>query len=938
MSKPVVIKILGDASSLSKALGTAEGGLKRLGGFAANVGKAALVAGAGVAGASVKMAVDFEQSMANVFTLLPGMSDAAFADMGDQVLDLSAKMGVLPSEVVPALYDAISAGVPVDNVFAFMESATELAIGGSIEMSAAVDLLTTSQNAWAASGITAAEAADLSTLAVRNGKITMEEFAGTLSMVAPISAAFGVSMEDTAIGMAALTAQGIPARVAGTQLKGMFAELGKEGTKASKVFSGLAGESFPEFIAAGGNLEGAMRILADSGDPIIDMFGSIEAGAGALALTANDMEGLAGTTASFAEGAAGASAAAFAKMEETSARSMEKLRANVAVMGVQIGEKLLPVLAAVTGFIVDNIPKWKEAFADVVGFVRTKFVPPVVEAFEVVRDRVEQAFDFIKDNVLPPVVEAFETVKGVIVGTVLPALETAFDAVKGAAVVAFDYVKDNVLPPLTAAFETVKGVVVDTVWPALVTAFDAVKGAAVTAFDYVKDNVLPPLTAAFETVKAVVVDTIIPALDTAFGVVKDAAVTAFDYIGDTVLPALETAFDVVKGTIVDTILPAFETALGAVKTAAVAVYDWVIDNWDEIKDTMAGAFDFIVTSADLLVDALEFVVDALVDIVKWIAGNEPILIGLAVTVGVGLTVAFYAWASSMVAAAVAGAALLAPFVAAAAVITLLTAAVVWAYQNVDFFRGYIDLLWSTSKTVFGWLKEKVPAAITAVINAFMKWKGDVGKVILFIKGMFFKLKDGVVDVFFEIVEFAKKMPMNLFDAIKGGASLMVSAGKSLIGGLLGGITEKFGEIISFVTEKIGWLAEKASDAKGLFDAVTNPIGFVGGLFGGGDKFDSSGAQSWSQGQANSGEKSDQELAWDAANGKQHGGPLSSGLTLVGERGPELFDIPNGMGGGSVIANQDMDGVGGGGVVVNVSTNADPWAIGAAVAWELRRAG
>ncbi len=70
----------------------------------------------------------------------------------------------------------------------------------------------------------------------------------------------------------------------------------------------------------------------------------------------------------------------------------------------------------------------------------------------------------------------------------------------------------------------------------------------------------------------------------------------------------------------------------------------------------------------------------------------------------------------------------------------------------------------------------------------------------------------------------------------------------------------------------------------------------------------------------------------------HGGPLSSGLTLVGERGPELFDIPNGMGGGSVIANQDMDGVGGGGVVVNVSTNADPWAIGAAVAWELRRAG
>ncbi|GAA0660352.1 hypothetical protein GCM10010193_09120 [Kitasatospora atroaurantiaca] len=60
-----------------------------------------------------------------------------------------------------------------------------------------------------------------------------------------------------------------------------------------------------------------------------------------------------------------------------------------------------------------------------------------------------------------------------------------------------------------------------------------------------------------------------------------------------------------------------------------------------------------------------------------------------------------------------------------------------------------------------------------------------------------------------------------------------------------------------------------------------------------------------------------------------GGP-TSGLTRVGERGPEWVNLPR----GSTVIPNHAGGVGGG-VVVNVTSQADPFAIGREVAWALR---
>ena len=935
MSKPVVIKILGDASSLSKALGKAEGGLRKLGGFAANVGKVTGAAGVAVAGASVKMAVDFESSMADVFTLLPGMSEDAFADMGDQVKDLSSKMGVLPSEVVPALYDAISAGVPTDNVFAFMETAAELAIGGSIELSAAVDLLTTSQNAWAESGLTGAEAADLATLAVRNGKLTMGEFSSTLSTVAPIAAAFGVSMEDTAIGMAALTAQGIPASVASTQLKGVFAELGKEGTKAAGVFEGLAGQSFPEFIAAGGNLEGAMQILADSGDPIIDMFGSIEAGAGALALTADDMNGLSTITASFAEGAAGASAAAYEKMASTSGAAFDKIKANVAVLGISLGEKLLPVVAMVTDYIIEKLPAWRAAFSTAVEYVSDVIVPKVVAAFEVVRAKVV-------DDILPALVVAFGVVKDAVVAvydwvvdnwdTISDIMSGAFEFIVAAGeklvavsvdivekLVAFGkWVKDN--DPVLVGLAVVLAAIAVVIGAALVVSmvtWTAATWAAVAAWWALN---APMIIAMAQFALAVIVIAAVAAavvwayqnvdfFRAAIDWMKDSAIAAFGWLKKNVPKIIENVIDAFKA------LPGLVKELpGMLKDAIVGGATWLYEAgvelfnklWDGIKFVFNLVKDFvtaipgkikdaIVWGASRLYEAGEAIFNKLWDGIKFV-------FNLIKDYVLALPGAYK------------------------------DAIVLGASSLYEAGEAIFNKLWDGIKFVFNLIKDYVLAAPgnlkdNIVAGGQRLWEAG--------KFLFNRMKGGIEFVYNLIKDYVTGLPGKIKDAVVAGAYHLYNAGSSLIGRMKDGIVGAFASVMAYVNGKIAELQGLANKAQSLFNIITNPVKFAGNVVGG--FFNDDGVKLGTPGNPMSPDQM-RVMFGDPAQPMQHGGPLSSGLTLVGERGPELFDIPNGMGGGSVIANQDMDGVGGGGVVVNVSTNADPWAIGAAVAWELRRAG
>lgn len=329
---------------------------KRGGEKLSRAARGGFIAGAALIGKGVFDFAGFDKQMREVFTLLPDISEQAMGKMTAQVKDFSAEFGVLPKETVPALYQALSAGVPADNVFTFLETSQKLAKGGVTELETAVDGLSSVVNAYGADVISAEKASDLMFTTVKLGKTTIGDLSGALFNVIPTAAGLGVKFEDISAALAAMTSQGVPTSVATTQLRQALVELGKEGTKTAKVFEERAGKSFKDFIAGGGNLQNALEILGDEAfetdKSITDLFGSVEAGNAALSLTGkgaqrffDDLQAM--------DDAAGATDKAFDKMNVGLSATIDRLKARFSVALINIGEAIAPSILVAGELVAD---------------------------------------------------------------------------------------------------------------------------------------------------------------------------------------------------------------------------------------------------------------------------------------------------------------------------------------------------------------------------------------------------------------------------------------------------------------------------------------------------------------------------------------------------------------------------------------------------------
>lgn len=292
----------------------------------------------------------FESGMREAFTLMPGISQAAMDEMSAQVLQFSRDFAVLPEEVVPSLYNALSAGVPPDNVFDFLETANKAATAGASELNTAVDGLSSVVNTYGSDVISVGEVSDQVFTAIRLGKTNFDEIAGSISNVAPVASDFGVAFGDVAASLASLTALGTPTSEATTQIRAAIAELGKDGTAAAKVFEDAAGTSFPKFIREGGNFQEALQVMSqaadDSGKSVLDMFGSIEAGSAAASLTGRAGSKILSDAMDEMAASAGATETAFETMNQGVDVSFARFQAAVAAAGIQMGERFAPAVAS----------------------------------------------------------------------------------------------------------------------------------------------------------------------------------------------------------------------------------------------------------------------------------------------------------------------------------------------------------------------------------------------------------------------------------------------------------------------------------------------------------------------------------------------------------------------------------------------------------------
>lgn len=368
----------------------------------------------------------------------------------------------------------------------------------------------------------------------------------------------------------------------------------------------------------------------------------------------------------------------------------------------------------------------------------------------------------------------------------------------------------------------------------------------------------------------------------------------------------------------------------------IDIKDWIIENWPAISAVFRKVATFIVEEVmPRVVKAIKFVAEVIGDAIAFVVEHWP-EISAVINKAKDFIVD--------------------------EVFPRIVAAVQWLQEAIQAFVDKVKEFWAawgedilaTATRVFDLIKEYIGGAldqIKAVFDIFKglftgDWAAMWDGIVDFMKGFGTRLKATFL-IAWEVFKLAFKF------AFEGAKITAIN----IFNGLKTYITDLPGNLKDLLVAGVSKLAEAGTDlATALFDAIKDKVaeipGMVGGLLkdiGGGILGGIGGALGFGGDDDPTTNAQGQNIvpigtpgSYLDANGNnvslnQHGGPLRPGLALVGERGPELLNIPNSFGGGSVTANEELGGLMGG-VTVNVSTNADPVEIGSAVAWELRKAG
>lgn len=314
--------------------------------------------------ASVAAAAQFDTSFSKLQTIADTTS-VSVEDLKSQIKELSNQTGMSASEVAEAAYSAISAGQSTGDALNFVATSAKLAKGGFTDVATATDVLTTALNAYGLASSDATHVSDVLISTQNLGKTTVDELATSMGKVIPTAAAAGVGIEDLASQYVALTKNGIATAESTTYINSMLNELTKSGTTANLAFEAAAGQSFPEYIAAGHSTAEAMQLLGkyaeENGFKINDMFGSAEAAKAANVLAAHTSDATEAIKEMTTQ--TGQTQAAFETMDATSEAAMQRMKTSLQNTMISLGDAILPVLTPLTEGLSKAIGGISDAFS-----------------------------------------------------------------------------------------------------------------------------------------------------------------------------------------------------------------------------------------------------------------------------------------------------------------------------------------------------------------------------------------------------------------------------------------------------------------------------------------------------------------------------------------------------------------------------------------------
>lgn len=319
-------------------------------------GKRMMVVSAGIATfatASAKMAVDFEDSIAKVSTI---MDEGVMSvdEMEDAIINLSNETGIAAGDIADNVYNAISAGQDTADAVNFVRESTKLATAGFAESGDTLDILTTILNAYGLEAEKVTEVSDMLVQTQNLGKTTVSELSSAMGKVIPTANANSVALDQLCAGYAIMTAKGVATAETTTYMNSMLNELGKTGSTTDVILREKTGKSFSELMQSGSSLADVLQIIdgaaKEENITMSDMFSSAEAAKAGLILLGDSADSFNGTLEGMRQ-STGATDSAFEKMQTTSYDikiAMNELKNTVLQFGQVIMSSAAPLVEQFT--------------------------------------------------------------------------------------------------------------------------------------------------------------------------------------------------------------------------------------------------------------------------------------------------------------------------------------------------------------------------------------------------------------------------------------------------------------------------------------------------------------------------------------------------------------------------------------------------------------
>lgn len=298
------------------------------------IGISAATAFAKAAKSSYDFEKEFRKNMLEVATISTQVTDDMTGFM-NQVISITQEIPIKAPEAAKALYSIVSAGHDGADGMKILEVSAKAAVGGLTETETAADAITTILNAYKMSAEEAGTVSDQLFTTVRLGKTTFGELGASIAQVAPIAAAYGISIDQVLGAVASLTKQGTPTAQAMTQIRAAI-----QGTAGELGDAAFQGRTFQE----------ALQLIYEkaggSASKMKEMLGTDEGLAATLALTGKNAKSAASDLGEL-QSSLGATEAAFEKMKDEVGNQMTLLSNNIQAALRPMGEMILKEVSGI---------------------------------------------------------------------------------------------------------------------------------------------------------------------------------------------------------------------------------------------------------------------------------------------------------------------------------------------------------------------------------------------------------------------------------------------------------------------------------------------------------------------------------------------------------------------------------------------------------------